>query len=234
MTPDLRTAAAQSIERTNAMCSLIPVLAATRAALLAVEAAAHAAGWDGPDAKGRVFLLDNRRGAPEVQCRPADNLTTSLHAIARRTQGNVHHATQHMGQTMREMRAGRARSGEVMRAGFGSTPPPGWAFYGVGLQAESWMTFASAEQVRAGIRPSQQPDRLEVRTVYASTVDGLYWTCIRQHSGQPFACAHTHEDTVTSSGGIAHGLSLMTQAMADSPVPAMPLLLDHPLLRRRS
>lgn len=225
MTHDLRAAAAQSIKHTDLMCSLSPTLTATRRVLLAVEAQGHAAGWDGPDAKGRMFLLDHRRGEPEVRTRQADNYTHSLHAIARRIEGNVHGAMLLMGETLRDLRAGRND--------LGGSPPLGWAFHGVGLQAESWFTFATAEQVRGGMRPSQQPDRAEIRVVYASTVDGLFWTCIRQRDGEPFACAQTHEDNATAAGGIVRGLSLMTQAMAALPVPAMPALLDHPMLRRR-
>ena len=139
-------------------------------------------------------------------------------------------AVHSFGLSLHQLRTGELSAEDVLklrnhyhldaRPGHDLLPPRnGCTFYGVALAIVEETTKADGSPW------------FDVRSVYASTRDGLLWTCMRQRDHAAFAVHFTHEDDEGPVGHMFHGLSLMTQAIAGLPVPSQPVYRNKPMFR---
>lgn len=226
-----------AVEFVEDLCARDTLAARTRMLLLKLEKQGHKLGWDHPDVPGIFQVYYNPRTG-HVEYHWSDATSSSVAYVSKRNGGAVGEALVTVAAAYERMAAGEMDHhlppelrGEFTRKEAGSdlwgNGRPGWKFYGYGIRCESWMVSAGDDDIEvdeytAQHRPDEHPNRFETRDVWFAARDGLVWWVSRRRGSSPVVHAQHPESDITMTGGIANGLTRMTNVVAGNPVPVIP------------
>lgn len=239
---DVRAAGTALVDE---LCARDTRAARTRMLLLRLEKQGHKLGWDHPDVPGVFQVHDNPRSG-HVEHHWSDPVTDIIDIICERNGGHVGNAFLTLAECYEALVQGRFNaylSPDLRRALHASQATgadlwpgerPGWRFYGYGFRCESWMVSdiaagSLASELSAEHRLHEHPDRVETRDVWFIGRDGLVWWASRHRGEQPTVYAQWPEADNQICGGVANGLSRITNAVAGNPVPVLPA--DRPVAK---
>lgn len=202
-----------------------------------VEGDAHRRQWNHPDNTGTLFQViraprprtDVALNAVAAAGVGASWLQGGFERFCRTRDGNVGAALLDVAVVCEYLR--KEADKDDYHGDLEGAPLEGFETYGIGLLNEVWAveqqaaSGAEAEAiVRArGRRPTDHPNRQEMRMLWLAGRDGIMWHAVRRRGEQLRIAAELPDsDEPHQVGDIVHALSRITNALVSNPVPTWP------------